>query len=114
MPFRGPRLPSSLPLAAIEFLCWGLLPRMRKLSLFLFLCGLRVHWGMHDGQAVQWPWRSFAGVLRLSVSLLLIYSGKLRQSVGLRNGPLVPEGYSRKSYLLECRVLRLPPGPSGL
>jgi hypothetical protein len=43
---------------------------MRKLSLPIFLCVLRVEWGMHDGQAVQWPFRSLAGILRLSVSLL--------------------------------------------
>jgi hypothetical protein len=53
-------------------------------------------------------------VLRLSVFMLLIDSGKQRQSVGLRTGPLVPEWYPRKTYLSECRVARLQPGPSGL
>jgi hypothetical protein len=51
----GFRLLSFLPIAVVEFLCRGLLPRMRKLSLLPFLCGLRVSWVMHDGQVVQWP-----------------------------------------------------------
>jgi hypothetical protein len=37
---------------------------MRKLSLLLSLCGLQVEWGRHNGQAVQWPWQSLAGILR--------------------------------------------------
>jgi hypothetical protein len=71
----GPRLRSFLLLAAVEFLCRGLLPSLQRFSLLLSLCGLRVEWGRHDGQAVQWPWQSLAGILRPSRSLL-IDSGK--------------------------------------
>jgi hypothetical protein len=52
VPFWGPHLPSSLPIAAVELLCRGLQPRMGNLDLLLFLCGLLVALSIHDGQAV--------------------------------------------------------------
>jgi hypothetical protein len=80
----------------------GFVPRMRKLSLLLSLCGLLVEWGRHDGQVVQWPRQILAVTPRPSGSLLLIDSAKRRQNVGLRNGLLVLEGYSHKTYLSKC------------
>jgi hypothetical protein len=47
---EGPCLLTFL-LSAVESLCRGLVPRMWKTSLLLSPCGLRVEWGMQDGQA---------------------------------------------------------------
>jgi hypothetical protein len=70
--------------------------------------------GWHDGQAIQWPWQSLTCILRRSVFLLLLGSGKKRQWVDHRNDTLVPEGTLYLSYLSGCRVARVPPDPSGL
>jgi hypothetical protein len=67
----GPRLLSFLLLTAIEFLCLGLVPRMRKLSLLLSPCGLREELSRDDGQVNQWPWQSLERILQLSGSLLV-------------------------------------------
>jgi hypothetical protein len=105
VPLFGPRLPSSLLLAAVGFLCRGLLPLLQTLFLPLTLCGPRVVQGICDGQTVQWPWQSLAGIPRPIGSSFLVDCGKRRQNVGIRNGLPGLEGH-HKSRLSGFRAAR--------
>jgi hypothetical protein len=64
----------------------------------------------YGGQVVRWPWQILTRIPLLSVSLSSVDCGKRRRSVDLRNGPLRPEEFPRKSRLSECRVAREWPG----